>query len=66
MVYLVLWWLVFFMALPIGVTSQDESTDDTIPGTPGSAPVRPMIWRKAGAASIIAAILWVFFYIFIA
>lgn len=53
-VYVLLWWWVFFMALPFGVKPV---------GRPGkghvhSAPSRPMLWRKALATSAIALALW--------
>lgn len=63
LVYGVIWWLVFFMALPVGVKSQDESGEPTVPGTPGSAPVRPHLWRKAAATTVIAALLWALVYL---
>ncbi|GEQ96706.1 hypothetical protein JCM17844_03430 [Iodidimonas gelatinilytica] len=63
LVYLVLWWLIFFMVLPWGVQSQEESNEDVVPGTPESAPIKPMIWRKVAATSVIAALLWGVFYL---
>lgn len=63
MVYLVLWWLIFFMMLPIGVRSHGEAGEDVVPGTPESAPVRPMLWRKAFAATLVAGLLWSVFYL---
>jgi predicted secreted protein len=55
-IYFVVWWLVLFAVLPFGVRTQDEETD-TVLGTPGSAPGRPMLVRKAIATSVIAALL---------
>ncbi len=62
MVYIILWWVIFFMTLPVGVTAQDESGEGVVPGTPESAPVKPMLWRKAGATTLIAAVAWGIFY----
>lgn len=62
LVYGVLWWLVFFMALPVGVKSQDED-ETVVPGTHSSAPVKPHLWRKAAATSVIAALLWALVYL---
>lgn len=53
-VYILLWWLVFFMALPIGVQVPDVPGD----GHASSAPARPLILKKVIAATLIALILW--------
>ena len=55
-VYLVIWWICFFVILPIGVRTQDED-EETILGTVGSAPSRPMLVRKALATTVVAAIV---------
>jgi predicted secreted protein len=69
-VYLMIWWLVFFMALPFGVRSQAEEkekgTHEIVPGTAESAPVKPNLWLKALVTSIIAGVLYgVFYYMMI-
>ena len=55
-IYLVVWWIVLFAVLPFGVRTQDE-TDETLLGTAGSAPVRPMLVRKALVTTAIAAFI---------
>ena len=44
--YSVIWALLFYMINPLWQTSQSEDGEVT-PGTPASAPVDPMIRRKA-------------------
>lgn len=65
-VYLLLWWMVFFMALPIGVRSQAEEQegggDEIVPGTIESAPVKPHLLIKALCASGISLVLLGIFY----
>ena len=56
-VYILLWWLVFFMALPVGV--QAPSDTEIGKGHAASAPKRPYLRRKVLAATVIAAVLWV-------
>ena len=60
-IYFVVWWLCLFVVLPFGVRTQDEE-GTTIRGTAPSAPVRPLIFRKAlitsGLAAIVVALLW--------
>jgi predicted secreted protein len=62
MVYVVIWWLVFFAALPIGVRTADEAGEAVQPGLADSAPLRPRLWVKAAAATVLAAALWGVFY----
>lgn len=58
MVYVILWWLVFFMTLPIGAMSYHEAGEKTESGNVESAPMKPRLWLKAGATTVIAGILW--------
>jgi predicted secreted protein len=60
MVYLILWWMVFFAALPFGVRTPDASEIEK--GHATSAPVRPRLWLKAGITTLVAAVLWVVAY----
>ena len=52
-VYLLLWWWVFLMSLPFGVRIEDNPEA----GHATSAPARPMLWRKMGVTTVIAAVL---------
>jgi len=52
-----LWWLAFFMLLPVGVKSQIEE-GNVEPGTVASAPTRPLLLYKALAALAISITLW--------
>lgn len=55
-VYSLCWWMIWFMLLPIGIRTQAEE-GKVVPGTPKSAPVKPMLWKKAGATTVIAALV---------
>lgn len=57
-VYILLWWWVFLMSLPFGV----KAPKNIETGHATSAPERPLIWRKVGVATIIAAILFIIVY----
>jgi predicted secreted protein len=61
-IYFIIWWLVLFVVLPIGVRSQHEAGDITL-GTDHGAPVRPMLVRKAIITSLIAAIIFAGVYV---
>ncbi|MFO7484578.1 DUF1467 family protein [Oceanibaculum nanhaiense] len=57
-VYVIAWWLVFFMMLPVGVKTPDKPET----GHAASAPVKPMLVRKALITSVIAAVIWAVVY----
>lgn len=51
--YSVVWWLVFFMALPIGAAPEEHPQ----PGNVESAPARPRLWQKAAATTVLAGLV---------
>lgn len=55
-IYFVVWWVVLFAVLPFGVRTQADA-GEVVAGTAASAPVRPMLLKKAIATSIVAAVL---------
>jgi len=55
--YCVIWALVFYMVNPLWQTSQSED-GEVVPGTPASAPVDPMIRKKAIVTTVIATVLF--------
>jgi len=57
-VYIILWWLVFFMCLPIGVRPPHEVGEQAEDGHEPGAPVRTYLPVKLLAATLIAAALW--------
>ena len=59
MVYLVLWWTVLFAVLPLGVRRVERPGK----GQERGAPERPDLLRKAVITSVVAAVLWIAFYI---
>ena len=50
-VFTIVWWLIFFMALPWGV-ERNETPEE---GHDAGAPVRPLLVRKALATTVLAA-----------
>ncbi|MCX5493168.1 DUF1467 family protein [Kaistia dalseonensis] len=55
-IYFIIWWLVIFMILPFGIRTQADEGDVTL-GTAHSAPIRPMLVRKAIITSVVSAVL---------
>lgn len=60
-IYFVIWWLVLFTTLPIGVRTQDE-TGQVEPGTPGSAPAAPRLLFKFVLTTVIASVVFALLY----
>ncbi len=58
MVYLVTWWIVLFMVLPLGV----RRVENPGRGEERGAPERPDLVRKAIITTVLAAVLWIVFY----
>lgn len=56
-IYVILWWVVLFTILPLGVKTQEE-TGSVTEGTPESAPARPLLGRKLVATTLVAGILF--------
>ena len=54
-VYVILWWLVFIMALPWGVRRAGDNDEGHDPG----APANPRLLLKAAVTTVIAGILTV-------
>ena len=52
-IFTVVWWVIFFAALPFGVRRQELVETGHDPG----APANPMLWRKAAITTVIAIVL---------
>lgn len=56
--FLIIWWLVLFTTLPIGVRPPHEAGEEREPGTPASAPVKPRMVMKLVLTTAITTVLW--------
>jgi len=63
-VYVVLWWLAFFMVLPIGIrrSSDSETGRDSEIGNDPGAPANPRLGRRALATTGVATLLFALVY----
>ena len=52
-VFSIVWWLLFFMLLPVGI----EPSRERVPGQDPGAPARPMLLRKVLVATAAAALV---------
>jgi predicted secreted protein len=60
-IYAIIWWIVLFAMLPIGVRTQEEE-GEVAPGTAESAPHRPRLLPKMLATTIIASVVFAVIY----
>lgn len=56
-IYFIIWWVVLFTVLPIGIRSQAEH-GDVVPGSAPSAPASFSLGRKALWTTLIASIVF--------
>jgi predicted secreted protein len=61
-IYFITWWMCLFMVLPWGVRNAHEAGETVEQGNEHGAPVKPMLWRKVLATTILSAILFSLIY----
>ena len=62
LVFAIVWWLVFFAALPIGVRAQNETDEGITKGTVPSAPSNPNLKKKAFYTTLVAVVITIGYY----
>ena len=63
-VFIIIWWLVLFTVLPVGVRTVYDTNQPLQPGHASSAPVRPRILLKFLATTAIAAVIFAVYWLF--
>jgi|TARA_B100001059_G_C17405454_1_gene365850 predicted secreted protein len=61
-VYVLIWWIVFFSILPIGIKSNNKIFKDTIEGIDPGAPKNPKIGKKFLITTITTSIIFIMIY----
>jgi predicted secreted protein len=61
-IYFILWWVVLFAMLPIGLRTQEEESDVTL-GTTPSAPQGKHIGRAFLLTTVVSAVIFGVFYV---
>ncbi|MBC8012768.1 MAG: DUF1467 family protein [Methyloceanibacter sp.] len=61
-IYFIIWWIVLFAMLPIGVRTSEEAGEKTSPGNAESAPHMPNLLPKMVATTVVASIVFAALY----
>lgn len=61
-IYFITWWVCLFMVLPWGVRNAHEAGEAVEQGNEHGAPVKPMLWRKVLATTVLSAIVFAVIY----
>ena len=61
-VYVILWWIVFFSVLPVGIQSNKEAFREKLEGIDPGAPKNPKIAQKFLITTIITSIIFILIY----
>ena len=61
-VYVMIWWIIFFSVLPIGIQSNKEKFKEKIEGIDPGAPNNPKIVKKFLITTIITSIIFIVIY----
>ena len=61
-IYTMIWWMVFFSILPIGIESNKKIFKDKIDGFDTGAPKNPKIGKKFLITTVITSILFIIIY----
>ena len=61
-VYVLIWWIIFFSVLPVGIQSNNEKFKERIEGVDPGAPNNPNIVRKFLITTVITSIIFIVIY----
>ena len=61
-VYVMIWWIIFFSVLPIGIRSNKEVFRENIGGMDPGAPKNPKIGKKFFLTTLITTIIFIVIY----
>ena len=61
-VYVLIWWIIFFSVLPVGIQSKKEKFKEGMDGIDPGAPNNPKIGKKFLITTIITSIIFIVIY----
>lgn len=57
-IFVIIWWCVFFMMLPVGIKGHAETGEELVKGGDIGAPTNPDIKKKVIRTTVLTFILW--------
>ena len=61
-VYVMIWWIIFFSVLPLGIQSNKEKFKENVGGVDPGAPINPKIGKKFLITTIITSLIFIVIY----
>jgi predicted secreted protein len=61
-VYVLIWWMIFFSILPVGIQSNKEKFRERIGGVDPGAPNNPKMGKKFLITTIITSVIFIVIY----
>ena len=61
-VYVLIWWMIFFSVLPVGIQSNKEKFKEKLEGIDPGAPKNPNMGKKFLITTIITSIIFIVIY----
>ena len=61
-VYVLIWWIIFFSILPVGIQSNKQKFREKIEGADPGAPNNPKIAKKFLITTIITSLIYIVIY----
>tara|TARA_Y100001958_G_C21028588_1_gene402437 strand:+ start:297 stop:551 length:255 start_codon:yes stop_codon:yes gene_type:complete len=61
-IYVMIWWIIFFSVLPVGIQSNKEIFKEKIEGVDPGAPKNPKIAKKFLITTLITTIIFIVIY----
>lgn len=61
-IYFITWWVCLFLVLPFGVKNAHEAGEAVEQGNEHGAPVKPMLWRKVLATTLLSTVVFAAIY----
>ena len=61
-VYVLIWWIIFFSVLPVGIQSNKGKFKEKIEGIDPGAPINPKIGKKFLITTLITSIIFIVIY----
>ncbi len=61
-IYVIIWWIVFFSALPVGIKHEKKRFNDNLEGNDPGAPKNPNIMKKFLFTTLLTTVIFIGIY----